>query len=145
MHLNREFTPVYFLILNLLLVPHEETSHGRHKFPSGGVLALKSAPYVPNQGPSGALGVQVGVKLADLTSTPEPLSGHKAAVVRKYGEQALPLRARPRSLADTDTCPLKPGQQQAHAAAQPWDLLKLCSALLDSPPERSVALQPYCI
>lgn len=78
--------PANFLILNLLLVPHEEASHGRDEFPTGGVLALKSAPYVTNQGPSGALGVKVGVKLTDLTSTPEPLSGHETAVVRKYGE-----------------------------------------------------------
>lgn len=84
--LRTELKPANFLILNLLLVPHEEPSHGRDEFPTGGVLALKSAPYATNQGPSGALGVKVGVKLADLTSTPEPLSGHKAAVVRKYGE-----------------------------------------------------------
>ena len=132
---KKDFIPADFFILNLLIVPDENTCHGRDKFPSGCMLALKSAPYAPNQGPPGPLRVQVGVKLTDLTGTSEPLSGHKATVVRKYGQQALPLLAGPRGLTGTDTCPLEPGQQQAHAPVQPWDPLKLSSALLDSPPE----------
>lgn len=77
---------MHFLILNLLFVPNEDTRHGREQFTRGGMLALKSAPYGAHQGPSGPLRVQVGVKFADLARTPEPLSGHKAAVVREYGE-----------------------------------------------------------
>lgn len=144
-HLKRDFKPANFLILNLLVVPYEDASNGREEFPIRGMLALKSAPYVPNQGPPGPLGVQVGVKLADLTGTPEPLSGHKAAVVRKYGEQTLSLLARTCGLTDTNTCPLEPGQQKAHAPAQPWYLLKPFFALLDSPPECSAAMKPHCI
>lgn len=127
--------PADFLILNLLILPHEDTSQGRDKFPVWAVLALKSAPYAPNQGPPGPLGVQVRVKLADLTCTPEPLAGHKAAVVCKYGEQTLLLSARSCGLAGLDTCPLQPRQKQAHAPAQPWDPLKLPFALLYCPPQ----------
>lgn len=130
------------LILNLLLVPHEDTSHCCEQPPSGGVLALQSAPYAPNQGPPGPLGVQVGVKLADLTGTPESLSRHEAAVVRKYREQTLPLLTGPRRLCDTGTWPLETGQQQAHAPFQPRHILKLSSAPLDRPPGCSEAPQP---
>ena len=144
-HLKKDFKPANFLILNLLVVPYEDACNGREEFPIRSMLALKSAPYVPNQGPPGPLGVQVGVKLADLTGTSEPLSGHKAAVVRKYGEQTLSLLARTCSLTDTNTCPLKPGQEQAHVPAQPWYLLKPFFTLLDSPPECSAAMKPHCI
>lgn len=133
--------PADFLILNLLILPHEHTSQGRDKFPVAGVLALKSAPYAPNQGPPGPLGIQVGVKLGDLTCTPEPLACHKAAMVCKYRQQALLTSARSRGLTGIDTCPLDPGQQQAHAPAQPWYLLKLLSFLLHSPPEGPAALK----
>lgn len=84
--LKTDNRPVHFLILNLLFVPNEDTRHGREQFTRGRMLALKSAPYAAHQGPSGPLRVQVGVKFADLTCTPEPLSGYKAAVVREYGE-----------------------------------------------------------
>lgn len=138
-----EYRPANFLILNLLLVPHEEAGHGRDKPPGGGVLVLKSPPYVAHQCPPGALGVQVGVELGDLTGTPQPLPGQEAAVVGEYRQQALPLRPGPRSLASSDACLLKPGQQQAHAAAEPGDLLQLLFALIDGPPERSVTVQPH--
>lgn len=85
-YLQRDSKPVDLLIWNPFLVPNEDSSHGREEFTSGGMLALQSAPYAVDQGPSGPFGVQVGVKFADLARTPESLSGHKAAVVREYGE-----------------------------------------------------------
>lgn len=115
--------PVHFLILNPLFVPEEDAGHGREQFTRRGMLALESAPYAAHQGPSGPLRVQVRVKFADLTRTPEPLSGYEAAVVREYGEQALPLRAGASSLGGVGTCSVKPDREQAHCPAQPRDLL----------------------
>lgn len=135
MHLNETSLPLHFFILDLLALPHEETSQSSHKLPSWGVLALNPAKYVVNQGPPGALRVQVGVELANLASTPEPLAGHKATMVRKYSQQALPFGSRPRSLAGAHTCPLNPGQEQAHAPVQPRVLPELSSALLDGAPK----------
>lgn len=103
------------------------------------MLALKPPPYAAHQRPPGAVRVQVGVELGDLTGTPEPLAGQEAAVVGEDRQQALP----PRPGARCRTRPLQPGQQQAHAAAEPGDLLHLPFALLDGPPERPVAVQPH--
>ena len=139
-HLEKHVQPANFLFLNLLAVPHEDTCQGGEQSPSGRMLVLESAPYGPHQAPPGALGVQVGVQLADLTGTPEPLPGHEAAVVREYGEQALPLLAWAGGGGGlVRTCPLEPGQQQAHVPAQPRHLVQLPAALRDAPPERAAA------
>uniref|UniRef100_A0A087YPX2 Uncharacterized protein n=1 Tax=Poecilia formosa TaxID=48698 RepID=A0A087YPX2_POEFO len=112
--------------------------------PSGGVIALKSAPNVANQGPPGSLGVQVGVKLAHLAGPPEPLTGHKATVVSKYGQQSL-LFLLTRGPVGAHTCSLEPGEQQAQVPAQPWEPLEFLHAFLHCTPERPAALEPHCI
>lgn len=99
--------------MNLLLVPHEDAGHGHHESPSGGVLALEPPPYATDQCPPGSVRVKVGVELGHLAGTPESLAGKEAAVVGEDRQQAFPSRPGARCR----TCPLQPGQQQAHAAA----------------------------
>lgn len=135
------FKPVNLLVFDLLVVPYEDPRHGRDELPSRGVLALEFSPYVAHQGFPGPLRVEVGVQLGYLTGSPQPLSGHEAAVIREYGQQALPLRARPCGL--SSPCLLEPGQQQAQTPVQPGDRVQLVLAVLDSPPEGPAALQPH--
>ena len=75
--------PGDFLILDLLVLPHEDPGQGGYEPPHWGLLVLKPPPYVAYKGPPGPLGVQVRVKLADLISPSEPLTRYKATVIGK--------------------------------------------------------------